>query len=37
MDAPMDTVMLRSPFFLEVNLMALVIKLTKTRDISKFQ
>ena len=33
----MDTVMLRSPFFLEVNLMALVIRLTKTRDVTKIQ
>lgn len=30
MDAPIETVIFRSPFFLEVNLIALVIKLTKT-------
>jgi hypothetical protein len=30
-DAPMDTVMFLVPFFLEVNLMALVIRFTRTR------
>jgi hypothetical protein len=35
-EQPMDTTILRSPFFLAVNLTAFVIKFTRTRCISEF-